>query len=365
MGIPRTLRYGDKGYEISWWRDIVGMPAPFPEALTFDEALYDRTRAWQREEGLESDGVVGPLTWVAGLQLEVLRGIDVSVYQGDLVQAHWDAIRAAGVRFAYIRGAVGNDVTDAQLAANMERARRAGIRRTPYVFPYPLPKLDPRAQAEGLVARLGQHAFDVDLPIVFDLEWPPPAEVGKDGRVVDVWARWGCSPAQIRDWSLTCLGRGEELTGHRWMIYTYRYFWASIEGHLSHELMTRRLVLADYRYKGRVPSVVEAHGTRALENARTGVSWEPTIVQHDGDGGLVLPDGRDADFNVLLGGEALLEQLRFEAERRPEAPADVFTALPSLGDVLAGIAASRGQIRGALLEEGIDEYRRTRVDQAA
>lgn len=284
---------------------------------------------------------------------EILRGIDISAIQGELTDADWEAIAATGVRFAYLRGVVGNEYRDANLAKNVERAKRAGIRPGAYVFPFPLPHLSPERQAEYFVSLLEGAGTNLgELPIAFDLEWPPPEERDKTSRlIVDVWKKWGCTSTQIREWGLACLARGESLTGHKWVVYTYRYFWKCIEGHKAPEYGDRPLWLADYGYAGRVPSAEQAHAIATLD------PWvRPTIVQHDGDGGLKLPNGRDADFNVLLGGEDLLAEL--SGIERPE---NVDT-LPDLASITAAIAATRQTTMGAIVEESIAEYRRERLD---
>lgn len=285
--------------------------------------------------------------------LEILRGIDVSAIQGELTDADWEAIASVGIRFAYLRGVVGNEYRDANLLKNVERAKRAGIRPGAYVFPFPLPHLSPERQAEYFVSLLEGIGTNLgELPIAFDLEWPPPEERDKTTRLlVDVWKKWGCSASQIRDWGLKCLERGEALTGHSWVVYTYRYFWKCIDGHLAPEYGTRRLWLADYKLAGKVPTAEQAHATASLN------PWlRPTIVQHDGDGGLKLPNGRDADFNVLLGGEDLLAQMT--GTQRPE---NVDT-MPDLASITAAISATRQTTMGAIVEESIADYRRERLD---
>jgi GH25 family lysozyme M1 (1,4-beta-N-acetylmuramidase) len=284
---------------------------------------------------------------------EILRGIDVSAIQGELTDADWEAIAATGIRFAYLRGVVGNEYRDNKLLQNVERAKRAGIIPGAYVFPFPLPHLTPKWQAEYFVTQLeGVGMNPGELPVAFDLEWPPPEERSDDGRsIIDTWKKWGCSASQIRDWGLECLDRGEALTGRTWMVYTYRYFWKRIEGAKAPEYGKRPLWLADYGYAGKVPTAEQAHAIKGLD------PWDkPTIVQHDGDGGLKLPNGRDADFNVLLGGEDLLASLTAGAA------ADKADTLPDLTAILGAISASRLQVDGSITDDAIAEYRRERID---
>ncbi|GAC1329400.1 MAG: hypothetical protein NVSMB26_05660 [Beijerinckiaceae bacterium] len=62
-----------------------------------------------------------------------IHGIDVSKYQGDI---DWQAVRDAGVRFAWIKATEGGDVTDSKFQANWEGARAAGIPRGAYHFAF-------------------------------------------------------------------------------------------------------------------------------------------------------------------------------------------------------------------------------------
>lgn len=354
----RTLRRGDFGLDVAEWQQLLGITADG----IFGEQTEVATRAWQLARGLVADGVVGPASWgeaergdtdrPAAPAPEILRGIDVSAIQGELADADWEAIAAAGIRFAYLRGVVGNEYRDAKLLKNVVRAKHAGIVPGAYVFPFPLPHLDPAKQAEFFVSMLDDVGTNVgELPVAFDLEWPPPEERDKEGRLVDVWAKWGCSAAQIREWGLACLERGEALTGHKWVVYTYRYFWRRIEGHKAGEYGRRPLWLADYGLKGAVPTPEQAHAIKGM------APWDkPTIVQHDGDGGLRLPNGRDADFNVLLGGEDMLAKLAGGARN------EAAESMPDLATITAAISASRTTTMGAVIEDLIAGYRRNRID---
>jgi GH25 family lysozyme M1 (1,4-beta-N-acetylmuramidase) len=355
----RVLVRGDIGLDVEAWQKVLGILADG----VFGAQTEAVTKEWQLAHCLSADGIVGPATWAAAardstlppaMPLEILRGIDVSAIQGELTDADWEAIAAAGIRFAYLRGVVGNEYRDTRLLQNVERAKRAGIRPGAYVFPFPLPHLDPKRQADFFVSLLEGVGTNIgELPIAFDLEWPPPEERSHDGRIVNVWAKWGCSASQIREWGLACLARGEALTGHKWSIYTYRYFWQRIEGSKAGEYGERPLWLADYTYSGRIPTAEQAHATKGL------APWiKPTIVQHDGNGGLRLPNGRDADFNVLLGGEELLAKLTGDVRLES---ADT---LSDLASVTAAIAASRLSTTGAIVESLIADYRRERIDAA-
>ncbi len=93
-----------------------------------------------------------------------VEGIDVSRYQGTI---DWTRVRAAGVRFAFIRVSDGLNTPDVYFDANWRGAREAGVIRGVYQFFRPAQ--DPIAQAELMLERMGTLEAD-DLPPVIDVE---------------------------------------------------------------------------------------------------------------------------------------------------------------------------------------------------
>lgn len=63
----------------------------------------------------------------------VIHGIDVSKYQGRI---DWEAVRSAGVKFAYIKATEGANHMDSRFAENWEGAAAAGVPRGAYHFVY-------------------------------------------------------------------------------------------------------------------------------------------------------------------------------------------------------------------------------------
>ncbi len=63
----------------------------------------------------------------------LIHGIDVSKYQGRI---SWDTVRAAGVKFAYIKATEGANHIDSRFAENWVGAAEAGIPRGAYHFVY-------------------------------------------------------------------------------------------------------------------------------------------------------------------------------------------------------------------------------------
>lgn len=362
------MRIGDRSLDVAAWQRELAK-GPRPTTWTNDAGV---TRSWPSSWAwpLAADGIFGQMTewateaWqfargriatgIASLEDipaetdELLRGTDLSAIQGVQSDAMWRRLAEAGHRFTILRLVVGNETwIDGAAKANAERAKAHGIAATGYFFPFPLPHLDPRAQTERFVRALEGLGSNVgDLPPAFDMEWPPPEERDKvTGALINTWAKWGCSPAQLREWCLTALEHGEALTGVRWLVYSYRYWLQRIDAAKAPELGARPLWLADYTHRGRWPNIAEY---RALKPP---APWSQiAIVQHDGDGGLTLPDGRDVDCNVAL--RSTIEDLT-QTAREPN-------VVPEVDPI-----ASRQEIRGAMVEDMIAAYRKERIDTLA
>jgi lysozyme len=93
----------------------------------------------------------------------VVKGIDVSVYQGAV---SWPAVKAAGMDFAIARISDGSAL-DTQFSANWSGMKSAGLVRGAYQ--YFEPGEDPAAQAGVVVSAVGALG-DGDLPVTADME---------------------------------------------------------------------------------------------------------------------------------------------------------------------------------------------------
>jgi lysozyme len=72
--------------------------------------------------------------WIPNYPSEVtylVRGIDVSHHQKEI---RWDAVKASGIHFAYIKATEGADFIDAQFSENWRGAETAGLVRGAYHF---------------------------------------------------------------------------------------------------------------------------------------------------------------------------------------------------------------------------------------
>jgi GH25 family lysozyme M1 (1,4-beta-N-acetylmuramidase) len=136
-----------------------------------------------------------------------VQGIDVSYYQGTI---DWRAVRAAGVRFAYVRVSDGLTHIDSEFDRNWAEARAHGVLRGAYQFFRP--GRDAAAQADLLLERMGPLGPG-DLPPVLDVETAD-----------------GVSPEALVAGVRTWLARVEAATGRRPIVYTGRNVWRTAAG---------------------------------------------------------------------------------------------------------------------------------------
>ena len=102
--------------------------------------------------------------WAPGRDRFPTQGVDVSHYQGDI---DWQAAKAAGVDFAYIKASEGGDLRDDRFAANWAGTAEAGIKRGAYhYFSLCRPGRD---QATNFIAMVPREA--AALPHALDLEF--------------------------------------------------------------------------------------------------------------------------------------------------------------------------------------------------
>ena len=101
---------------------------------------------------------------VAAAHTMPIQGIDVSYWQGDI---DWDRVRAAGVKFAYIKATEGGDHLDPKFLDNWYAAKRAGVARGAYHFVYWCRP----ANEQALWFMLNVPPDSDALPPVLDLEW--------------------------------------------------------------------------------------------------------------------------------------------------------------------------------------------------
>jgi lysozyme len=131
------------------------------------------------------------------------RGIDVSYHNGTI---NWQAVKAGGVEFAFIRVSDGIGFKDPKFTTYWPAAKAAGLVRGVYQFFRP--SQDVAAQADLLISALGGVYTPGDMPPVIDVE--------ADG---------GLAPATVAARVRTWVDRVKTKLGVDPIVYTGKYFW--------------------------------------------------------------------------------------------------------------------------------------------
>ena len=195
---------------------------------------------------------------------DLIKGVDISVIQGNV---DFEALAASGVQFVICRCGVGNGGKDKLYDQNIAKAKAAGLKVMAYNFVYPLPPLasqplrDPKKQAALHVQWANGELAACDL------EWPTP----------DQWAKWGCTAAQIVQWTIDYLEEYERLSGIRPVVYTYPYFAHAINLPASFG-QKYKLWIASYQATPAVPA-----------------PWTDWVLWQDSGGTQKLPNGVPVD----------------------------------------------------------------------
>ncbi|UOF79177.1 plyB-like endolysin [Caudoviricetes sp.] len=133
-------------------------------------------------------------------------GVDVSRWQGAV---NWNALAAAGVKFAGIRATMGAAGLDEQFSRNWSEAKQAGVARMAYhYFSNNLPALE---QVENFTKQIKSDVGE--LPPVLDIE-------PTSGQVITSKAD---NTNEIRAWLIRC----ELSLNKRPIIYTNAWAWSA------------------------------------------------------------------------------------------------------------------------------------------
>jgi lysozyme len=156
-------------------------------------------------------GDVRPASGVAKAPQMPIQGIDVSSHNGDI---DWQAVKAAGIDFAYLKTTEGGDYADTTFFQNWKLAEAAGVHRGAYHFMYWC-----RAADQQALFFMVNVPNDPDaLPPVLDLEWNDDSP-SCPGAV---------SPGKAIPMIKTLLKAMEARTGKRPIIYTDLNFYRDI-----------------------------------------------------------------------------------------------------------------------------------------
>lgn len=96
-----------------------------------------------------------------------MKGIDVSIYN---TPVDWDAVAAAGIKFAICRTGYGKTGVDESFAANVDGAHKAGLICGAYHYSYALTPEDAAAEAKFCKDIINDSGVLLELPVWFDME---------------------------------------------------------------------------------------------------------------------------------------------------------------------------------------------------
>jgi lysozyme len=196
-------------------------------------------------------------------------GLDASKYQGKL---DWKTLADSGVRFAVLKATEGATITDSGFIPNVISAGSEPRIRVVCPYHFLVATSDPVAQAQSFWNQAGR--YPVGRPVIdFETE-----------------ALQHSTYQEALDRLLACLDYVEYQWGCPPILYTARGYLAAI-GHIPGAL--DRLSKYDLW-------VAQWSGSNPIVPA----PWTKTLLwQFDGDGGLKLPNGVDADFDWFQGTE--------------------------------------------------------------
>lgn len=138
------------------------------------------------------------------------QGIDVSFYQGKI---NWDAVKAGGIEFAFIRAGQGDKITDDKFFDNWQKSKSAGLPRGAYFFF--APDVGGVMQAQRFHSIVSSSGLGWELPPAIDVETKPGNDLNwfikNKARI----------PQQVND----CVKETERLFGVKPILYTGAWFW--------------------------------------------------------------------------------------------------------------------------------------------
>jgi GH25 family lysozyme M1 (1,4-beta-N-acetylmuramidase) len=100
-----------------------------------------------------------------GAESAIAWGIDVSAWQGNI---DWNAVKAAGVQFAFIKCGGTIYGFDDKFAQNMAGAQAAGIKTGVYIYSYASSVADGYIEAQWIINAIAPYT--INMPVVLDLE---------------------------------------------------------------------------------------------------------------------------------------------------------------------------------------------------
>lgn len=104
-----------------------------------------------------------------------IKGIDVSVYQGNI---DWAKIKNQGISFTFIRLGHGDHKLDTYYSTNMKQANAQGIKTGVYFYSTATTPEEARSDAQWVIDML--QGYNVSYPVAVDMEDNSQTSLGKD-----------------------------------------------------------------------------------------------------------------------------------------------------------------------------------------
>lgn len=196
--------------------------APRPDAVARQhgvDARHGAPMGWRLRDGHDAAGPAAPQTAPADpFRAEAaVPGMDVS---GHTVGNDWKTWHGNGIEFAYIKASEGDYLLNTKFAEQWTGATQEGVVRGSYHFANPK-VTDGATQADYFIEHGGGWTpDDRTLPGALDIEWNP-----YEGN--DCYDR---TPAELQQFVADFVGRYQERTGTRPIIYTARSWWDQCMG---------------------------------------------------------------------------------------------------------------------------------------
>ncbi|MCW2903650.1 MAG: Lysozyme [Streptosporangiaceae bacterium] len=177
-----------------------------------------------------------------------LPGLDVSGYQGNV---DWNAVRANGATFAYVKATEGTGYTNPYFSQQYVGSYNVGLVRGAYHFALP-DRSSGAAQANYLAGHGGGWSADNrTLPAALDIEYNPYGATC-----------YGLSQSAMRSWIADFINTYRARTGRWATIYTTTDWWKSCTGNYSGFAANNPLWIA--RYAGSVGELPAGWGVHTF-----------------------------------------------------------------------------------------------------
>jgi len=281
MSSSYVLRLGQEGQEV---KRLQGTLSGLSQDGDFGPKTEAAVKDYQQKNNLSVDGIAGPKT-LGSLGIEVLRGIDVSAWNGRI---DWGRVAADGVKYAWVKITEGQTHTNKPYKFNVDGCRQNGIVVGGYHFGRPDTGVD-NGLRQDAIAEADHFLSKVE----------PRLKPGDLVPVLDVEAGMKTDDQHNVDWSLAWLDHVESKIGVKPAVYTAR--WA-VNLYLAKASKSSLKELAEY------PVWWASYNTGSEAKRPPGKVWDQWDAWQWTSSGQVDGIKGKVDLNWLAGGQ--LDNLR-------------------------------------------------------